>query len=437
MKNLFLYLPLLFCSLFSLKTFAQNSLEFDGVNDRVDLGNVYNFEITDTFSVEAWVRLDPGNDNCQIISKYDGNNRGWGFQIFASPNFHPFDPDGGLGVYLADNLVAGNTIFVVGTTDVRDGLWHHVAFSYDGSATPQGIRIYLDGIEEITNDLGFTLNPGATMLNNATAQIGSLHYGGSNIELMNGNIDELRIWGHERSLSHFQQHINHEYCGFTGLMLGYYQFNEGIANANNIGVNALPDYTGFGNNGTLVNFSLNGVASNWVTGQTLDMDIEISNVARNLYTVNISKASYQWIDCDNGGTPIVGATTKNFTPSTSGNYAVEVVFYGCTLTSPCRYLTASNVVFIPLLDYSFDDLSETEIALEVFPNPVQDAVNIKTSSQSGNIHIYNAQGKLVHQQITDGQQTIQIDMKQMTSGIYIVNFQSENGVIRTEKIIKN
>ncbi|WP_299059214.1 CARDB domain-containing protein [uncultured Polaribacter sp.] len=45
---------------------------------------------------------------------------------------------------------------------------------------------------------------------------------------------------------------------------------------------------------------------------------------------------YQWLDCDNGNTPIAGATNKEFTPSAYGNYAVKIIKGSCEKISECK-----------------------------------------------------------------------------------------------------
>lgn len=52
-------------------------------------------------------------------------------------------------------------------------------------------------------------------------------------------------------------------------------------------------------------------------------------------SANASPASYQWLDCNAGNSPISGATTSMFTPTTNGSYALEITQNGCTATSSC------------------------------------------------------------------------------------------------------
>jgi hypothetical protein len=56
-------------------------------------------------------------------------------------------------------------------------------------------------------------------------------------------------------------------------------------------------------------------------------------------TANANGASYQWVDCNNGNTPISGATNQSYTPMMNGDYAVIVSQNGCSATSNCVTIT--------------------------------------------------------------------------------------------------
>ncbi len=55
----------------------------------------------------------------------------------------------------------------------------------------------------------------------------------------------------------------------------------------------------------------------------------------NVLTADQASATYQWLDCNNTYSPIPNATNQTFTPSITGNYAVEITLNGCSDTSAC------------------------------------------------------------------------------------------------------
>ncbi len=60
-------------------------------------------------------------------------------------------------------------------------------------------------------------------------------------------------------------------------------------------------------------------------------------------TADQNNATYQWIDCDNNNAPISGETNQSYTPTVTGNYAVEVTVNGCTSVSECILVDFTGV----------------------------------------------------------------------------------------------
>lgn len=54
-------------------------------------------------------------------------------------------------------------------------------------------------------------------------------------------------------------------------------------------------------------------------------------------------ALYQWLDCDNGNSPVINETNQSFTPANTGNYSVEVNMNGCILTSTCYLVDFTGI----------------------------------------------------------------------------------------------
>ena len=60
-------------------------------------------------------------------------------------------------------------------------------------------------------------------------------------------------------------------------------------------------------------------------------------------TADQNNGTYQWIDCDNNNAPISGETNQSYTPTATGNYAVEVTVNGCTSVSECVLVDFTGV----------------------------------------------------------------------------------------------
>ncbi|HRC33067.1 MAG TPA: T9SS type A sorting domain-containing protein [Bacteroidia bacterium] len=78
---------------------------------------------------------------------------------------------------------------------------------------------------------------------------------------------------------------------------------------------------------------------------------------------------------------------------------------------------------------------ETELMLNIFPNPTTDFVNIATETDEQiNLTVIDAQGKIIKQLQHSSTQT-QIDFTQLTAGTYFIVAQSANSR-NTYKVIK-
>ncbi|HEY9083812.1 MAG TPA: T9SS type A sorting domain-containing protein, partial [Vicingaceae bacterium] len=143
-------------------------------------------------------------------------------------------------------------------------------------------------------------------------------------------------------------------------------------------------------------------------------------------TANNSNATYQWVDCDNSNQPISGATSQNFTPTVTGNYAVIVTENGCSETSACE-----NIVITGLNEMNANN------NISVYPNPVNDIFTISSSDDlSGTVvKIIAITGQtLVEKTIILGN-TATFDMSVYATGLYFVEI-NQNGVLNTLKVIK-
>lgn len=81
---------------------------------------------------------------------------------------------------------------------------------------------------------------------------------------------------------------------------------------------------------------------------------------------------------------------------------------------------------------SINDLSEN--SFNVYPNPVQDLLNIQSSETVDNIQVYDVLGKLV-MEVAPNAVSPTVNMSQLTSGAYFVRV-SINGTAKTVKVIK-
>ena len=151
---------------------------FDGQR-YIDAGMPPNLGYEDEFTLSAWIY--PNRDNGVIFSRANEGDQGevgWGLYI----------EDGKIRLNLStrvlDDGVAAET-----TQAIQLERWQHVAATYDGSKTPEGMRIYVDGIEQ---ELAGLLD----LVGNRLPQRYPLRIGASGSTKPNfqGSIDDVRIY---------------------------------------------------------------------------------------------------------------------------------------------------------------------------------------------------------------------------------------------------
>lgn len=199
--------------LFSLNMFGQSNhaMHFDNVDDYINVGQYLNFDNTDAFTVEAWVKTNEGSGYHQIICKLDSTYKGWGFQMV----------DGKLSGYLYADYVGAVFIYETGATTISDNAWHHVAMVYNGASQ---IKLYVDGTQETTTPLsGGVLS---SITNTGNTIIGSYDGNTSGIDLWPGYIDELRVWNAALSNPTIGVNYTTELNGNEANLALYYKFDD-------------------------------------------------------------------------------------------------------------------------------------------------------------------------------------------------------------------
>lgn len=222
-------------------------LNFDGINDWVEVPHNAGFNISNNITIETWIKTTNPNEH-YITTKNEG---AW-YLAISGGNLAP----GKLTFYLSGISPSGWTI---GSTTVSDGNWHHVAATYDGAF----IKLYVDGILDGQFAQTGTIS---TVLDNIA--IGK-RPGFNNTAIFNGSLDEFRIWNTARTQNEIVAHMNCEIPNnLTGLIANYH-FNQGFDNINNSTETSLIDSSGNTHNGTLNNFALSAVTSNWQMGSPI------------------------------------------------------------------------------------------------------------------------------------------------------------------------
>ena len=229
-------------------------LHFDGSNDFVNLGTAVSTDLNGTtaLTLEAWINPSALNGWNNIITDYDGAYHKFLLRVRNSNNIQ---------------FVLNGT-FLNSSFTVPLNSWTHIAAVYDGS----NMYVYANGNLIASQTATVSIPTGSQQIN-----IGSRI--GASTENFTGNIDEIRVWNTARTAEQINGSKNCELAGTESGLVAYYNFNQGVDQANNSTITTLNDITANGNNGTLTNFTLNGTTSNWLAGSPVTTGSVVPSVA--------------------------------------------------------------------------------------------------------------------------------------------------------------
>lgn len=253
-------------------------LDFDGVDDYVDLG-IWNPHGAAGFTHEAWVyaeNLGPDNWSNSVILQEgptgtstilrcgeNGANN-----VRASFHYGPTSSD----LYDLNGVITTND-------------WHHLAMTW--SAADDMFYLYVDGV--LADQISAPNPP-----NSVSEEI---WIGNSEVapdRWWDGRLDEIRVWDHPRTQGQIQALMTKELNGTEPGLLAYYNFNQGQAFLDNTGETTLNDFNG-NHNGTLNNFALAiGDNSNWIEPGPL-LGLPNSTGFVTTWEVDASDLTIQWL----------------------------------------------------------------------------------------------------------------------------------------------
>ena len=213
------------------------ALTFNGSNSSyISVGTGLAFSKTTPFSGSAWINTTNGI-NRTIVSNYTyATSPGWVFELGVATSANkPY--------FLIINANAMNGRVVYGSTNLNDGRWHHVAFTYSGANDASGILLYVDGSAETLTTL-INTDPGTLV--DTGIKIGQF---APNLNFFDGKMDDVRIYN--RALS-------------AGEVAGLYTMGTATVNASTNALNT---------NGLVGQWSFDGKQTVWTSSSaatTLD-----------------------------------------------------------------------------------------------------------------------------------------------------------------------
>lgn len=192
-------------------TFSNTySVDFDGSNDYGVSSYAASSSAT-AMSYSFWMKSSNTTSSMALgPSDYNGNTKS--FRILSPSTtkaFYVIVHDGN-GSYTNDN-VGGTNAAISGANNIRDGLWHHLVFTINGTS----VKIYIDGGDAAINASNLSNSEGHALSVTSTRAFG----GGANSYFLSKNgthnsyyfdglMDEVAIFEYELTASQVRSIYN-------------------------------------------------------------------------------------------------------------------------------------------------------------------------------------------------------------------------------------
>lgn len=195
-----------------------SALSFDGSDDYVEVPDDNSLDMTNGFTVAAWIFLDSYTEWASLVTK-GGINDGSGDLGPNNFTIHQSGPSAASGQlghlrFSSDLGLAGDSHSII---TLRE--WHHIAVTFDGAT----LRFYLDGRPDGEIPFAGPLNP-----NDASLHIGADFPGDD--EYWHGRIDELKIWNSPLKQAHIRAAMRGHSSPLAKALVGFWRFDEGRGN---------------------------------------------------------------------------------------------------------------------------------------------------------------------------------------------------------------
>ena len=162
--------------------YSPYALSFDAASsDYIDVGTTLNsmLEIGDSFSISAWVNFGNTAADRTIISNFTSAIKGIQFRVKSNESIR---------IIFAQS---SSVYLFVDSSSLAIDTWHHAVFTYDGSNTIGGLKLYINSI--LDNNTNGTSGTITTITSTDSLKIGAYTSG----QYFDGSISNVSIWNTE------------------------------------------------------------------------------------------------------------------------------------------------------------------------------------------------------------------------------------------------
>ena len=200
-------------------TVDNRTLVFDGVDDYIDLGNIYD-NLALPVTISAWIWLDPTVKDglIPIFDSQDGVDVYNGFNFITS-NYSI------AGAQYGDGFGSNNSYYRRAKSaqfSTIMGRWVNLTAVIKGAVD---MDLYFNGVDVGGTYSGESNSPMNSNSPNEVAKIGYMYQNGTEFRFK-GKIDELKIWNRSLSLQEVQKVIFKKLDETEPGLIGYWNFDE-------------------------------------------------------------------------------------------------------------------------------------------------------------------------------------------------------------------
>jgi YD repeat-containing protein len=190
-------------------TLVRSSNQFFSAPDSPSLS------VTGDMTIEAWVKLasQPSSGSYTIVSKSDenGNQQSFGLRYFNNS-----------GVNVLDAWIGGNPPHATVAETIPIAQWTHIAMVYSASAG--SITFYVNGVQ-----VGATQTGLANSIPDSTAAFLISGYDeGNPLTLLDGKIDDVRVWGTALTQTQISSTMTNELTGSEPNLRAYWKLDNNL-----------------------------------------------------------------------------------------------------------------------------------------------------------------------------------------------------------------
>ena len=210
---------------------AFTCLDFDGIDDHVEVSDDTSLDLTSTGTLEAWVYMFATSDNAGIIHKGDGST-GEAYSLEFGFGTH----NDRLQLVVRSGSGASYDS-ILSDTALTPKAWYHVAGTWNNTAATDDMKLYINGVLDKTGDCQRSAQNSSQKL-----IIGARYDFGTNP--FSGEIDEVRIWDDVRTQTEIRDYMCKKWTGTDTNLKAYWRFDDGSGTS-------CVDYSSNTNTGTM------------------------------------------------------------------------------------------------------------------------------------------------------------------------------------------